>query len=180
MKKNIKVATAIAAALLAVAPIAGVSQAVRADDTTASEDDSATYASFKKFYFRGLGAVNPATDRYVSNKENGELAITLTNESILFNGKKQVLHATGDMPVGTYHASARVRMVGFDKKSKRRVLSLRSGNHPLGELLIPAHSKIGRGYIDFSVKLDADGADSPVFHQHKTIVPKRHARRSRR
>lgn len=181
MKKNVKAVTAIVAALLAIAPIVSASQTVKADDADepASEEikiDGRTFASFKHFYFDNIQPVDPATDHYVTNQENGEVSISVANKSIMLNGK-QMINATGMMPSGTYHATADVRIIGFDQSSVKRVISLRAGNHPIGEMTIPANSSAGTGYLDFSVTIQEDGvADSPVFNKHvvKKNVIKKH------
>lgn len=182
MKRNIKIVSLTVAALLAVSPLAslGANQTVKADTTTEqSDEDGRTFASFRNFFFRQAGPVDPATDRYVSNKKTGELSITMQNASLKLNGK-EMYRANGDMPNGTYRATARFIFRGFDAKKHSRTLDLRAGNHVVGQLYIPARSHTGRGYEDFNITLTDDGAGQPQFNQHKRIVPKKATKKSRK
>lgn len=183
MKKNMKFASVIAAALFATTPVASLVPAVSVNAaTTQPVEVSQTINDFLDHFIREVSVVDASTGQKLTLAPNHDLTGSMSNPKIMY-GKTDMLNKyerTHQLFAGKYHGSAKLAYDGFAPASKdRNVNFVTSDGEVVGKGVIKANSLKAQGYVNFEVSIGADSTPGRAkFLGSTKKTTKKHVKKS--
>ncbi len=164
MKRNMKFVTALAASLLAVAPVINLG-AEQNINIVKADENKLTINSFFSDIFKPALMLDPSTNHQVEFRPGNDVSVT--NVRIFYNGKDIYANSLANTTLkpGTYTVYANMQHNGaITSFQDRHVNIINQSGAVLGKATVSSNSTLATGQFSFKVTVNNDGTfGQPIY-----------------
>lgn len=162
MKKNMKIASVVAAALFATAPVVSLTTAAPVSAASLRTVKNLTINDMLDHFIRETHVVDASTGQTIEQYPNHDVKGSLWNLKIK-HGKINMnkYNRNHKLFVGKYHGSAGLSFSGLTPSTTTRKINfVTSDDEVVGTGVMKANSLTAKGYVNFSFSLSKNGTPS--------------------